>query len=73
MQNSDSANVETITSLVYDFFIESNDFNGIPLRDISGKLGITYIKSINLIRDMLNAWSTKLQVNLLLKKRRDVG
>lgn len=50
MQNFDSASLETIICLVYDFFINSTDFNGIPLRDISDKLGMTYVKSINLIK-----------------------
>lgn len=42
-----------IEKKVYDFFIKSNDFNGIPLRNISNDLGIEYQYSINLIKDLV--------------------
>lgn len=42
-----------IETIVYDFFISSMDFNGIPLRQISEKLEIDYTESINLIKDLI--------------------
>ncbi len=41
---------DRIISLVYDFFVKSNDFNGMPLRDISEILEIPYRESIDLIK-----------------------
>jgi hypothetical protein len=49
MQTKNGEIVNAIVGLVYDFFLESSDFNGIPLRDISEKLEISYKKSIDLI------------------------
>ena len=43
-----------IGKLVYDFFIESNDYNGIPLRQVSTELGIEYIESIDIIKQLVN-------------------
>jgi hypothetical protein len=48
MQSKNADIVNTIVGLVYKFFLESSDFNGIPLRDISGKLGTSYRKSISI-------------------------
>ncbi len=42
-----------ITNTVYNFFVSSNDFNGIPLREISSKLNIEYVESINLIKELV--------------------
>lgn len=39
-----------IIKIVFDFFINSADFNGIPLRSISEKLGLDYKKSIDIIK-----------------------
>jgi len=51
MQNNNVNVVNTIVRLVYDFFIESSNFNGMPLRDISEKLEISYKKSIDFIKE----------------------
>ena len=42
-----------IEQKIYDFFVKSSDFNGIPLRQISDDFGIDYEKSINLIKDLV--------------------
>ncbi len=44
---------ERIENIVYDFFVASSDFNGIPLRDISQKLNIEYDNSIDLIKELV--------------------
>ena len=42
-----------IENMVYDFFVASLDFNGIPLRNISKKLNIEYENSIDLIKELV--------------------
>ncbi|QIK59760.1 hypothetical protein G7050_07910 [Dysgonomonas sp. HDW5A] len=42
-----------IEEIVYDFFLSSTDFNGIPLRRISEELKIEYTKSIDLIKELV--------------------
>lgn len=42
-----------IESKVFDFFVQSKDFNGIPLRQISEDLNIDYKKSIDLIKELV--------------------
>ncbi len=42
-----------IKNRVYDFFINSNDFNGIPLRQISEEFGLDYKQSIDLIKKLV--------------------
>ena len=42
-----------IEQKIYTFFIESSDFNGIPLRNISSTLNIEYKKSIDLIKELV--------------------
>ena len=56
-----AANLENTAKLkglieerVYNFFLESSDFNGIPLRKISKELNIDYEDSINLIKELVN-------------------
>lgn len=44
---------ERIKNIVYDFFIASSDFNGIPLCEISQKLNIEYEKSIDIIKELV--------------------
>lgn len=44
---------DRIENMVYDFFVASSDFNGIPLRNISQKLGIDYDNSIDLIKELV--------------------
>lgn len=43
-----------IGNLVYDFFVGSNDYNGIPLRQVSTDLGIEYIESIDIIKQLVS-------------------
>lgn len=42
-----------IRNRIYGFFIESHDFNGIPLRDISREFKIDYKESIDLIKNLV--------------------
>lgn len=42
-----------IEHIVYNFFVESNDFNGIPLRSISEELDIDYKESIDIIKELV--------------------
>lgn len=44
---------ERINDRVYNFFIESNDFNGISLRDISEEFKIDYRDSIDFLKDLV--------------------
>src|SRR5690606_30750480 len=44
---------DRIENMVYDFFVASSDFNGIPLRNISQKLNIEYEASIDLIKELV--------------------
>jgi hypothetical protein len=44
---------EKIRNRIFEFFIESNDFNGIPLRRISEEFQIDYKESIDLIRKLI--------------------
>ena len=37
---------EQILLAIYDFFVSSHDFNGMPLRDVSKKFEIDYVESI---------------------------
>ncbi len=42
-----------IRKKIYDFFVESSDFNGIPLRNISKEFKIDYAESIDLIKKLV--------------------
>lgn len=44
---------EQIKTKIYDFFIKSNDFNGIPIRRISNELEIDYKESIEIIKELV--------------------
>ncbi|MGE0560423.1 MAG: hypothetical protein AB7O47_01275 [Flavobacteriales bacterium] len=44
---------ETIRNRVYAFFLKSNDFNGIPLRNISEEFLIDYKDSIDIIKKLV--------------------
>lgn len=44
---------EKIINRIYEFFIESNDFNGIPLRNISKEFKIDYKESIDIIKKLV--------------------
>jgi hypothetical protein len=52
---------EKIEQLIYTFFVESNDFNGIPLRDISEKLKIEYQDSIDIITELVRDKKVSIQ------------
>ncbi|MEL1252171.1 hypothetical protein AAEO57_00175 [Flavobacterium sp. DGU38] len=52
---------DKILNLVYNFFIKSSDFNGIPLRSISKEMEIEYEKSINIIKELVNEGSITIQ------------
>lgn len=61
MQSKNADIINEIVSLVYEFFLESSDFNGIPLRDVSEKLGISYKKSIDLIKKGVSTGQISIQ------------
>ena len=44
---------DRIKNKVYNFFIQSLDFNGIPLRNISKELNVNYENSIDLIKELV--------------------
>ncbi|WP_027727337.1 hypothetical protein [Treponema sp. C6A8] len=44
---------QQVLTAVYDFFVSSHDFNGIPLRNISKQFEIDYIESIEIIKDLV--------------------
>ncbi|AXG74833.1 hypothetical protein DVK85_11575 [Flavobacterium arcticum] len=52
---------KNILDIVYNFFIDSNDFNGIPLRKISKNLNIDYISSIETIKELVNEDKVSIQ------------
>lgn len=52
---------EEIERIVYNFFINSNDFNGIPLRQISEELNIEYKTSIDYIKELVNEEKLSIQ------------
>lgn len=52
---------EKIKNRVYDFFVKSNDFNGIPLRDISKEFLIDYKESIDIIKKLVTDNSISIQ------------
>lgn len=52
---------QQILASVYNFFISSHDFNGMPLRDISKKFEIDYVESIELVKDLVRNGSISIQ------------
>jgi hypothetical protein len=52
---------ERIENIIYDFFVTSSDFNGIPLRNISQKLKIEYEKSIDIIKELVKDETVAIQ------------
>lgn len=44
---------DKIENIVYNFFVDSSDFNGIPLRNISKELKMDYEDSIDLIKELV--------------------
>ncbi len=53
--------LKLVEELVYRFFCESSDFNGIPLRDISKKLDINYIHSIDMVKELVSEGTVIIQ------------
>lgn len=44
---------EKVLKTIFDFFIKSGDFNGIPITTISGKLKIEYLETIEVLKNLL--------------------
>lgn len=44
---------EQVLKHIYDFFVSSADFNGIPLRQIGRELNIPYEESIDIVKDLV--------------------
>tara|TARA_R110001599_G_scaffold353786_1_gene597702 strand:+ start:5354 stop:6667 length:1314 start_codon:yes stop_codon:yes gene_type:complete len=53
--------VKKIEELIYSFFCESADFNGISLRSISQQLGLDYEDSINYLKELVKAGVVDIQ------------
>jgi hypothetical protein len=53
--------IDAIKNRIYDFFIKSNDFNGIPLRQISDEFDVEYEDSIDLIKELVKDESVSIQ------------
>lgn len=52
---------QKILDSVYNFFISSHDFNGMPLRDVSKEFEIDYVESIELVKDLVRNGSISIQ------------
>ncbi len=50
---TEAEELEKVEKLVLSFFCDSSDFNGIPLRSISEKLGFEYENSIDLVKELI--------------------
>ena len=59
MQVMDNNIKEQILLAIYDFFVSSHDFNGMPLRDVSKKFEIDYVESIELVKKLVRNHSYK--------------
>lgn len=53
--------LKKVKDLIFSFFCESHDFNGIPLRDISNRLGLKYEPSIDLVKQLVEQGSASIQ------------
>lgn len=53
--------LEKIKNLVFTFFCESSDFNGIALRNISEQLGLDYKDSIDQVKQLVKVGSVSIQ------------
>ena len=47
--------LKNIEKLVFSFFCDSSDYNGIPLRQVSKDLNLDYEKSIDLIKELVKS------------------
>ncbi len=52
--DSGLSELKNIEKLVFSFFCDSSDYNGIPLRQISKDLDLEYEKSIDLFKSLRN-------------------
>lgn len=52
---------EKILLVIYDFFVSSNDFNGLPLRGVSKKFNIDYSESIDYVIDLVKTGKVSIQ------------
>lgn len=52
---------ERIKNIIYDFFVASSDFNGIPLRNISKFLNIGYENSTDIIKELVKDDTVSIQ------------
>lgn len=53
--------IRDIEKRIFDFFVESNDFNGIPLRQISIEFKINYDDSIDIIKKLVKENKVSIQ------------
>lgn len=53
--------ISKIQDRIYDFFVDSHDFNGIPLRQISSEFRIKYKSSIDLIKTLVEEGFVSIQ------------
>ncbi|MEJ1338600.1 MAG: hypothetical protein RPU64_04690 [Candidatus Sedimenticola sp. (ex Thyasira tokunagai)] len=49
----DAEELKKVENLVFSFFCQSSDFNGIPIRNISEKLDLDYDHSIDLVKQLV--------------------
>tara|TARA_R110001583_G_scaffold78317_2_gene212361 strand:- start:1230 stop:2564 length:1335 start_codon:yes stop_codon:yes gene_type:complete len=52
---------ENIEKLVFSFFCDSSDYNGIPLRQVSEDLNLDYEESIDLIKELVKSEIVSIQ------------
>lgn len=52
---SSVSELKNIEKLVFSFFCDSSDYNGIPLRQVSQDLNLDYEKSIDLIKELVKS------------------
>lgn len=60
MDSSVSA-LKSIEKLVFSFFCDSSDYNGIPLRQVSQDLNLDYAASIDLIKELVKSEVVSIQ------------
>lgn len=58
---SSVSELKNIEKLVFSFFCDSSDYNGIPLRQVSQDLNLDYEKSIDLIKELVKSEIVSIQ------------
>ena len=58
---SDLSELKNIEKLVFSFFCDSSDYNGIPLRQISKDLDLEYEKSIDFVKELTKSGIVSIQ------------